>query len=35
MLAPTLVLGAALFLLGLLNAFLVKGIIMKILPPGL
>ena len=35
MLGPVLVLAAALLALGLFNAFLVKGVIMKILPPGL
>ncbi|MFC2160456.1 complex I subunit 5 family protein [Acidobacteriota bacterium] len=35
MLLPTLFLAGALFLLGLLNSFIVKGILMKILPPGI
>lgn len=35
MLGPVLLLAAALLALGLFNAFLVKGVIMKILPPGL
>lgn len=35
MLGPVLTLAAALLALGVFNAFLVKGVIMKILPPGL
>ena len=35
MLIPTLVLAGALFALGLLNAIIVKGVLMKILPPGM
>jgi len=35
MLAPTLILAAALVLLGLLNAFIVKGIVTRVLPAGL
>ncbi len=35
MLIPTLVLAAALLAAGLLNAFIVKGVLLKILPPGL
>ncbi|MCJ7579960.1 MAG: NADH/ubiquinone/plastoquinone (complex I), partial [Candidatus Aminicenantes bacterium] len=35
MLVPTVVLAGALFILGLLNTFIVKGILMKILPPGM
>jgi hypothetical protein len=34
MLAPTLVLAAALLVVGILNAFLVQGLLLKILPPG-
>ena len=34
MLVPTLVLGGALLLVGLLNVVIVKGILTKILPPG-
>lgn len=34
-LAPTLVLAAALFLLGLLNAVIVKGLIEKMIPAGM
>ncbi len=35
MLIPTLILAAALFVFGLLNTFIVKGILMKVLPPGM
>jgi len=35
MLIPTLILAAAIILLGLLNVFIVKGIIEKIVPPGM
>lgn len=35
MLGPVLALAAALLALGLFNAYLVKGVIIKILPPGL
>lgn len=35
MLVPTLVMAAALILLGLLNVFVVKGIIMKMIPAGM
>ena len=35
MLVPTLVLAAALLVVGLLNAFIVKGVLLKILPPDL
>ena len=35
MLIPTLVMAAALILLGLLNVFVVKGIIMKMIPAGM
>jgi multicomponent Na+:H+ antiporter subunit D len=35
MLVPTLILAAALLVVGLLNAFLVQGILLKFLPPGL
>ncbi len=34
MLAPTLILAAALLVVGILNAFLVQGFLLKILPPG-
>ncbi len=35
MLVPTLVLAVALFIFGLLNTFIVKGVLMKALPPGM
>jgi len=35
MLAPTLILAASLLVVGLLNAVLVQGILLKFLPPGL
>ncbi len=35
MLIPTLIMAAALLLLGLLNVFVVKGIIMKMIPAGM
>jgi len=35
MLVPTLVLAAALFIFGLLNTLIVKGVLMKVLPPGM
>jgi len=35
MLVPTLVLAAAIVLFGLMNSFIVKGILSKILPPGM
>ncbi len=35
MLVPTLVLAVALFIFGLLNTLIVKGVLMKILPPGM
>ena len=35
MLVPTLVFAAAILAFGLLNAILVKGILYKVLPPGL
>ncbi len=35
MLVPTLVLAAALFIIGLLNTLIVKGVLMKVLPPGM
>jgi multicomponent Na+:H+ antiporter subunit D len=35
MLIPTLVLAGALFIFGLLNTIIVKGVLMKVLPPGM
>jgi multicomponent Na+:H+ antiporter subunit D len=35
MLVPTLVLAVALFIFGLLNTLIVKGVLMKVLPPGM
>ncbi len=35
MLIPTLVLAVALFIFGFINTFIVKGILMKVLPPGM
>jgi len=35
MLIPTLVLAGALFIFGFLNTLIVKGVLMKVLPPGM
>ena len=35
MLVPTLILAVALFIFGLLNTLIVKGVLMKVLPPGM
>ena len=35
MLLPTVVLAVALFVVGILSSFIVKGVLMKVLPPGM